>query len=769
MAGCTDNRFEKMLYAYELGMLSDEDRAAVEMHQLECEHCFERAKRFREAARLLQVDPTVRQSIRQMSQDDVAAREPEVPENVIPAAGSKVWSIGVKTALAAAAVLLILILRPWKIEIGPKQEAIAAENLLAIMYFGNVADPGDPQKLGDIITNLLMTGLSESDYIQVVSGERLYDLLKLLGQDKLKTIDETTAFKVAEKANARWMLTGNILQTEPAYIITSLLIDVSSGNIVSTEKITGDSGMTVFALADSLSARIRADLPLAAKTAGVEPNRLVADMTTHSQEAFRYYLEGLDYYYRVYNAEAITCFEKVLEYDSTFAMAYFYLAELDDRSLLAKAVEYAEKATQKDRYYIEGRQAIQARDIPLAMSIHQQLIDRYPQEKQAYHSLAELLYEQGRYDDAIDQLNYAIALDPLFGNAYNMLSYCYGRLGDLDRALEMNDKYIFLSPNDPNPYDSRGEILAAAKQYDRAMESFRKAIEKKPDFYVSWRNLGNMYTYTGDLIKAESCFQVTASVEDIYVWTSGKIPLVQNLIYRGKYREALAVLADGIRQDQKAHGREIYSTCRHFAALIGEQLGDFTAAREEIAKAQEIAQRVSPHDKIFWRRYYVRILAAAGDTASARRIADDLRASLEEANRKQGDYWYALGSIAMAKGDLVNAEISFRKATVENDSFDYSAHFFLGRALLDLNRLDDAIEQFTILLADQKEHPERWGSWNAEVFYYLGIAYERSGRPREAIENFTAYLDIRKSADPQVPSVNDARTRRAALIAGSSS
>ena len=319
MAGCSDKRFENMLYAYELGLLSDQDREAVEMHQLECEHCFGRVKRFREAARLIQADPVIRQAIRQMDGNDAGLEKNQPPDIQIPAK-SKLWSIGVKTALAAAAVLLILILQPWKIEIGPRQEAIAAENLLAVLCFNNVSDPGDPRKLGDIIANLLMTDLSESQYLQVVSSQRLYDLSKLLGQDKFTGLDEGAAFNIAEKAGARWMLTGNILQTEPAYIITSQLIDVSSGNIISTQKMTGDSGMTVFSLADSLSARIRNDLPPPIKTATVEPNRLVADLTTHSQEAFRYYLEGTDYYYRAYYAEAVRSFEKALEYDSTFAM-----------------------------------------------------------------------------------------------------------------------------------------------------------------------------------------------------------------------------------------------------------------------------------------------------------------------------------------------------------------------------------------------------------------------------------------------------------------
>jgi tetratricopeptide (TPR) repeat protein len=427
-------------------------------------------------------------------------------------------------------------------------------------------------------------------------------------------------------------------------------------------------------------------------------------------------------------------------------------------------VAYSEKASRKDRYYIEGLQAQGARNIRQAMLIYQRLIDDYPLEKQAYYAMASLKFNLGKYDEAISHLHNAIALDPLFGNAYNLLSFSYSRLGNLDKALKMNDRSIFLDPNEPNPYDSRGEILAKFKLYDRAIESFKKAIDKKSDFYSSWRNLGNVYTYVGDFIRAESCFQVIASVEDIYVWTDGKVYLAQNLIYQGKFQEALAVLTDGSREDKKAHGEELYATYYHLAALIYEQLGEFTSALEEIARAQEIARRAYPDEKIYWRRYYVRIWAAAGDTASARRLSEELKTSLEKASRKLGDYWYSLGAVEMAEGHLDNAEAYFRKATIEADTFDYSAHYMLGRVLLDLGRPEKAVEQFNVLLADQKAHPENWGSLEAEVYYYLGLAYQKSGKPHEALEHFTKYVDIRANADSRIKSVIDARERSAALI-----
>jgi hypothetical protein len=63
MEKCTDPAFEKLIHAYELGMLSDDDRAKLEMHMMECESCFQRASKLEEAAQLLKDDVDVKAKI----------------------------------------------------------------------------------------------------------------------------------------------------------------------------------------------------------------------------------------------------------------------------------------------------------------------------------------------------------------------------------------------------------------------------------------------------------------------------------------------------------------------------------------------------------------------------------------------------------------------------------------------------------------------------------------------------------------------------------
>ena len=313
---------------------------------------------------------------------------------------------------------MILILKDWQFDISPSKEAIASENRLAIMYFDNLAEPDDSLQYGETATNLLITDLAESQYMQVVSSQRLYDILKLLGHEGTKKIDRTVASEVAQKSGSRWLLTGSILQVEPHLILTSQIINASNGNVVATQKVTGKESQDIFSLVDQLSVEIKSDLALPAE-AYEEHDPAVADVTTHSAEAYRYYLMGDEYSSKYYNDEAIKYYEKAIEYDSTFAMAYYALTVLKDASLIAKVLQYSENVTQKEKLYIRSLDAMVNNDCDSSLGELYKIIKRYPDEKDAYYQLGVYSNRFQQFDSAIVFLYKAIELDPLFKMAYN--------------------------------------------------------------------------------------------------------------------------------------------------------------------------------------------------------------------------------------------------------------------------------------------------------------------------------------------------------------
>ena len=354
--------------------------------------------------------------------------------------------ISLPVMIVFIAVLLLLIFKPFRLEFEPDQTAGAAENSLAIMYFDNVVNRDDPERLGEITANLLITDLSESAYIRVISAQRLYDILKLEGKEGEKVVDRETASRVATRANARQMLLGSILQVEPNLVITSQLVDVSTGTVTATQKIAGEPGERIFSLVDALTREIKNDLALPA-AAAEEVELSISDVTTSSQEAYRYYLEGLDGYHKFNYKEGIASLEKALEYDSTFAMAYYWMSRMSaGAGSIDKALQYSDRASRKEMMLISAQSKRLSGDKEGATKELEELIQQYPNEKEA-HRLSGLIYRGKRdFRKAIANWNKVIALDPLDRRAYNLLAYDYHSVGDEDSAIVMINKYIDLAP-----------------------------------------------------------------------------------------------------------------------------------------------------------------------------------------------------------------------------------------------------------------------------------------------------------------------------------
>ncbi|MCP4703686.1 MAG: hypothetical protein GY865_03670, partial [candidate division Zixibacteria bacterium] len=317
MTDCINKNMGDKLYAWELGILGDSENDEFEIHLIECEHCRRKAQKYAAGISQIKQDKRFPEILNQLDGDFTKSEDGNKKKSN--------WSRLFPTIALTAAVLLFLIFKPWDFEIKPDLEAIAAQNRLAIMYFDNLADSTDSDKYGEIATNLLITDLSESDYLSVLSNQRVYDVLKKLGSDENKKIDKETALKIADEADAKWIIFGSILQVEPEFIITSQLISAESGKVAASQKINGVQDESIFSVIDKLTIEIKSDLALP-DDAFIEPDKDIAEVTTSSPEAYQAYLQGLKYYGKFYEKEAYQYFNEAIRLDSNFAMAHFYLS-----------------------------------------------------------------------------------------------------------------------------------------------------------------------------------------------------------------------------------------------------------------------------------------------------------------------------------------------------------------------------------------------------------------------------------------------------------
>ncbi len=688
------------------------------------------------------------------------------PEAIPPKPKKTLLPFIVPASIIFVLVLLFLILKPFQLQIVPEKKAVAEENTLAIMYFENLVERDDPERLGEIVTNLLITDLSESQYMNVVSSQRLYDILKLLGREGEKVIDRGVATEVATKARAKWMLLGSILQVEPELILTSQLVDVASGKVAASQRIDGEAGEKIFSMVDKLTVEIKNDLSLPA-AAQNEPDRPVAEVTTHSPEAYRYYLEGVDYGWKFYSAEAQESLEKALELDSTFVMAYYWLAGLrsgDERDrLMDRALAYLDNTSEKEKHYVKGQKAFFSGDYAEAIKECQQIVEHYPDEKEAFWTMGYIYDERlQQTEEAIRNYSKAVEIDPLYKIAYNSLAYSYNEIGNFEKSIWAINKYISLAPDEANPYDSRGDLYAYNGKLYQAIESYRKALEIKPDFYMSLPKLGHMYLFKREYAKAESCYKELASSSKKGTRSQGRTYLALIPLYQGKLDEALRVLDAGITADRMEEAKA-WQLEKHFRkATIYREKKNLDLALEETQKAMEISGEVYPQTPASHWEYYVRLLTENNEIAKAEEAANAFRKDIEEKDPSlMYFHWYTLGFIEWSKGNTEVALTQFEKLAQATP--DFWAHFTLAEAYLESDRLGEAVAEFEKVLSRYDSNRALCALRSVKAHYLLGLAYEKSGWNKKAIDKYEEFLDIWKDADPGIPEVEDAKQRLKAL------
>ncbi|MEJ2616362.1 MAG: FlgO family outer membrane protein, partial [Ignavibacteriaceae bacterium] len=399
----------------------------------------------------------------------------------------KILKLLIPVSVLILLAVIILYFNPFEFRVTQKTSSETPGKSLAVMYFENIPDPADKDHTGEMLTNLLITSLSQLKGLEVISHERLLDIQKQLGHTESKVLSPSLANEVASHAGVGTMLIGSILQKNPDLAVTTRLIEVKSGKIISSQQVTSFPTDKIFSLVDSITYLLKDQF------ATPEVIKPVADVTTQSTEAYRAYVEGLDLMTKLFFEDAKGAFKRAVELDPGFAMAYYYMALMkmftgDDRyatyQTFRKAAELADNVSERDRllilamnYRYMGKTADEEETLI-------RLVKKYPHEIFPYSYLiylynTDLFKPEKAQEVCLDGLKF----NPTAKEIWNHLAYSYIYLNRKYEALNAVYNYIKLSPAEPNPYDTKGDVYAWFGDYDSSRISYIMAINLRRDFY----------------------------------------------------------------------------------------------------------------------------------------------------------------------------------------------------------------------------------------------------------------------------------------------
>ncbi|MEJ2721730.1 MAG: tetratricopeptide repeat-containing serine/threonine-protein kinase, partial [bacterium] len=368
-------------------------------------------------------------------------------------AGARRAKIWVPVAVALAAVAFFVV-KPLFFS----APAISAPRPVAVITFQNQTGNDEYDYLRTVIPNLLITKLEQSKYLSVVSWERLHDLLEQMGRGDVTLIDKETGFEACRLDGIETIVLGSYTKAGDVFVTDVKVLDVASKSLLKSASAKGEGVESILeSQIDQLGSKISEGIGLSERSVVAVPP--VAKMTTHSMDAYHFYLKGRDEYYDRAPVDALGSLRRAVDLDSTFAAAWLYLGRtyrnlreyIAANAAYEKAKALAPMAPEKDRLYIE---AAFERDEDRRFELLRELVERYPKEKLAHYEVGAYYQSRHMTRQAIASFQEALALDPDYGEALNQLAYVYADLGDYQTALRYLERYAAVSPGEPNPMDS---------------------------------------------------------------------------------------------------------------------------------------------------------------------------------------------------------------------------------------------------------------------------------------------------------------------------
>ena len=264
----------------------------------------------------------------------------------------------------------MLVWHPWSR--GTPAAAPRIANSIAVISFENQTGDASFDYLQKAIPDLLITSLERRGELYVATWERMLDLLEQLGEKDVKVIDRRQGFELCRLEGIETIVIGSYIKAGETFATDVKVLDVGTKKLLRSAGSKGEGVSSIInSQIDELTREISGGMATS-RNADAAAEAPIANVTTSSMEAYKYYLEGRENYDKLYYPEALRAFEKAVEIDPDFAMAHYELArthmalqndEARDAAL-RKAYALRHKATEKERLRIECYYATRDRKGP---------------------------------------------------------------------------------------------------------------------------------------------------------------------------------------------------------------------------------------------------------------------------------------------------------------------------------------------------------------------------------------------------------------------
>jgi tetratricopeptide (TPR) repeat protein len=157
-------------------------------------------------------------------------------------------------------------------------------------------------------------------------------------------------------------------------------------------------------------------------------------------------------------------------------------------------------------------------DYDRAIADYNQVIRLNPDIDAAFNNRGLVYKNKGDYDMAIADYTQAIRINPYYAIGFNNRGLAYYDKGDFDMAIADFTQAIRLDPDNAQAYKNRGDAYIGKRDYDRAITDLNQAIRLDPDNAIALNSRAIAYNYKGDYDRAITDYTQVIRLDPDYVY-----------------------------------------------------------------------------------------------------------------------------------------------------------------------------------------------------------------------------------------------------------
>jgi tetratricopeptide (TPR) repeat protein len=689
--------------------------------------------------------------------------------------GRLLWGL---PAFLAVLILVVVGVRKFV----PKPEASATATVRSPLRRISVAVLDAVNLTGDasldywraMIEDMLSTDLAQSRYLAVLPDDRVNKIIKDMGRPGAGPQATDVLDRIADEEGVEYFILPSFARSQDRFRL-SVKVRKSGAN-EGLDSAASVDGQDLFTMVDALTQRLKMALRLSQSEIASDTDRELAQISTTSLDALRYYMDGKRLYLEYRFNESNDAFSRAVAIDPNFALAYKKMAEnynyLGDipraREMIGRALALLDHVPDRERYLIQGFAATLLDESPQkAIDSYQRLLELYPNDEEGHILLASVYRNLERWDEAKTGFEFLLDLNPRSELAVENLAFIDSALGRYEEAKDLVRAQRARFPNSLLLACRMARLDQVTGQFDQARQELDLVLraDSQDERYLELE--GNLFQLKDDLAAARASYEKLRNSQNPSGRYKGRFWTAGLRLFQGRFEEAKAEAAAGVADSRKAERLPDAIDFLLILARIGISQGRWDEAAADAREAYRIADQIL---YLLLKKEALQseglALTAAGRLDEAERTAQELRNLIDRTGcTAHAKYYEALkAAIALKRGNAAGAVEWQEKAVAhlsgQIDSYDDQAVFLdgLGRAYEATGQPEKAAaayERLTALTTGRL----RWGDLNALAYDRLGRLSEAAGLKDRAVSTYEKFLSFWGNADGSRPEPDAARAR----------